>query len=99
MMIPIISAVILFIGPAIPLADQQSATENSDSAMDVKKETLEAVEALKQYSIEKKDLAVKEVKAKPSTSTWTGSPSKAKAFVSRLMPAFCRFACRRTRLS
>jgi len=63
MMISIISAVILFIGPAIPLADQQSATENSDSAMDVKKETLEAVEALQQYSIEKKDRAVKEVKA------------------------------------
>ena len=43
-------------------AGQQTTGKNSSTATDVKKETLEAVEALKNYSIEKKDKAVSEVK-------------------------------------
>ena len=43
-------------------AGQQTTGKNSGTATDVKKETLEAVEALNNYSIEKKDKAASEVK-------------------------------------
>lgn len=62
MIVSILSAAVLIIGWAVPSASQQTADQNSATATDVKQETLEAVEALKKYSIEEKDNAVKEVK-------------------------------------
>ena len=62
MIVSILSAAVLITGWAVPSAGQQTADQNSATATDVKQETLEAVEALKKYSIEEKDNAVKEVK-------------------------------------
>ena len=62
MIVSILSAAVLIIGWAVPSAGQQTTDQNSGTAADVKQETLEAVEALKKYSVEEKDNAVKEVK-------------------------------------
>ena len=60
--ISIFSAAILIIFSANTFADQQTASESKTTSEDVKQETMEAVEAVKKYSIEKKDTAVSEVK-------------------------------------
>ena len=54
------AALIMF--SAATFADQQTANENKATSKDVKQETMEAIEAIKKYSIEKKDKAVREVK-------------------------------------
>jgi chromosome segregation ATPase len=60
--ISIISVAILIIFSANTFADQQTASKSKTTSEDVKQETMEAIEALKNYSIEKKDAAVSEVK-------------------------------------
>jgi chromosome segregation ATPase len=60
--VSIFSAAILIIFSATTFADEQSANESKTTSEDVKQETMEAVEAIKKYSIEKKDNAVSEVK-------------------------------------
>jgi len=56
------SAAVLIMVSAATFADQQTANENKATSKDVKQETMEAIEAIKKYSIEKKDKAVREVK-------------------------------------
>ena len=60
--VSIFSAAILIIFSVNTFADQQTASESKTSSEDVKQETMEAVEAIKKYSIEKKDNAVNEIK-------------------------------------
>ena len=56
------SAAVLIMVSAATFADQQTKSENKATSKDVKQETMEAIEAIKKYSIEKKDKAVREVK-------------------------------------
>lgn len=60
--VSIFSTSVLIMFSAATFADQQTAGDNKTTSEDVKQETVEAVEALKKYSIEKKNTAVSEVK-------------------------------------
>ena len=57
-----LSAAVLIVVSAASFADQETKSENKGTSNDVKRETMEAIEAIKKYSIEKKDNAVREVK-------------------------------------
>jgi hypothetical protein len=56
----LITAVMILIS-AVSFADQKSV-DNKATSKDVKQETMEAIEAIKTYSVDKKNKAVKEVK-------------------------------------
>lgn len=60
--VSMLGAAALIMFSAATFADQQTASENKGTSKDVKQETMEAIEAIKKYSIEKKDKAVREVK-------------------------------------
>jgi hypothetical protein len=60
--VSMLGAAVLILFSAYAFADQQTTSENKATTKDVKQETLEAIEAIKKYSIEKKDKAVREVK-------------------------------------
>jgi phage-related minor tail protein len=60
--VSMLGAAVLILFLASAFADQQTTSENKATTKDVKQETLEAIEAIKKYSIEKKDKAVREVK-------------------------------------
>jgi hypothetical protein len=60
--VSMLGAAVLIMFSAPTFADQQTASGNKATSKDVKQETMEAIEAIKTYSIEKKDKAVREVK-------------------------------------
>lgn len=60
--VPVLIAAAIILAAAMSFAGQKAGTENQATSTDVKRETSEAIQTIKNYSVNQRDKAVKDVK-------------------------------------